>query len=417
MNRLGRTYYPGANDSARGLSSVVSNQGLASATIPRLGYSEAQWQQFMSCIQDEFARFDVTVTDQRPASGAYIEASIGGNGTEVGFGSGVGGVAPVDTYYCRPIPAGVVFIFAQKFSPMVACEIASQEIAHALVPLDHEYLASDPMTYLGYNGHKTFQDIDAQCGEYQTKQCYCNRATQNSVKLLYATVGPKGSTPPVTPPPTTGDTTPPSVKIASPAAGTTIAENSTLDITVQASDNVGVSSVLLYWLASNRALACDNTVAGVTCTQSGSTYKWSFKVGTGTRSFYAQAQDAAGNTAKTETMTVTLGGGVSNPTPTDAPPSVRLDSPRNGDVITRGGTLMVQAAVQDDVRVAEVFVNWKGADGSVMKMPMHETTAGTWALSSTVSPQSPVGARTFTVSAVDSAGQTTNSPMVRVTIQ
>jgi hypothetical protein len=193
LNRHGGTYTAGNDDSAAGSSSIVRWQNRTSATIPALDWTEAKWQSFLACIKDEYARFNVLVTDERPQSGSYIEAAIGGTGAELGYGSGVGGVAPVDAGRCVPIARAVVFIFGGKpFSAQTACEIAAQEIAHAIVPLDHEYLASDAMTYLSYNGHKVFQDEDAPCGEHQKRACMCKRPSQNSVKLLLSTLGPAG---------------------------------------------------------------------------------------------------------------------------------------------------------------------------------------------------------------------------------
>ena len=66
--------------------------------------------------------------------------------------------------------------------------------ALALVPLDHQMLAADPMTYLRYSGHKTFQDVDSQCGESSNRACMCGYTRQNSVGLITKTVGLKGCT-------------------------------------------------------------------------------------------------------------------------------------------------------------------------------------------------------------------------------
>src|SRR4029079_18288647 len=92
--------------------------------------------------------------------------------------------------------------------PEEICEIAAQEIAHAF-GLDHEFLASDPMTYLDFNGLKRFQNVDAQCGEYAARTCglpgtgvLCSQR-QNSVALLTQRVG-------------LGDAIAPTVAITSP---------------------------------------------------------------------------------------------------------------------------------------------------------------------------------------------------------
>src|SRR5262249_52971328 len=76
------------------------------------------------------------------------------------------------------------------------CEVMAQEIAHSF-GLDHEMLPSDPMTYLDYDGDRTFKDEMASCGEYSDRMCGINgtmcRQRQNSVALLKQRLGARGS--------------------------------------------------------------------------------------------------------------------------------------------------------------------------------------------------------------------------------
>jgi uncharacterized protein (TIGR03382 family) len=80
--------------------------------------------------------------------------------------------------------------------PQIVCEIMAQEIAHSF-GLDHEMLPSDPMTYLDYNGDRTFQDTMASCGEFADRMCGINgnmcRQRQNSVALLKQRLGVHGA--------------------------------------------------------------------------------------------------------------------------------------------------------------------------------------------------------------------------------
>jgi hypothetical protein len=418
LNRAGGTYTAGWDDSAHHVSSVVQGQKLSSVTIPANTWSNTTWGKFLACVQDEYARWDINVTDQRPASGAYIEGVIGGTGAELGFGQGIGGVAPVDTYQCQPITTAIGFIFTGNSwaqDPIVACEIASHELGHSVVPLDHEYLAADPMTYLNYNGHKTFQDQAAQCGEYQPRACFCNRPSQNTVQLLSSTLGPhKMNPPPPPPPPPSSDKTPPMVSIVAPDEGANLPENSPIEVTIDARDNVGVQGVSLFWTFSNKSIPCDNSVAGFTCTQSGSQYTWSFTVGTGQRQFYATATDAAGNVAQTPTRTISLGTPMAPPA--DAPPEVRVDGPAGGTVITPGGPLTIQATVHDDGNITDVTVHWTN-NGSTSDFAAHESAPGVFAFSSTLSAAAQPGPRSFTVTATDDAGNQTTSPAVILTVQ
>jgi uncharacterized protein (TIGR03382 family) len=87
-----------------------------------------------------------------------------------------------------------VFTFtnAFTFSSREACEIMAQEVAHSY-GLDHQLLASDPMTYLSYTGNRSFQDQAVSCGESTARPCGINgsvcRPNQNSVALLRERLG------------------------------------------------------------------------------------------------------------------------------------------------------------------------------------------------------------------------------------
>ena len=238
LNHNGGTFTPGDNDSRTHTSSIPTT----TAQIAPWNISAANWQSVVSCIQDEFKAYSITVTDQDPGQTPHIEAVIAGSAADVGLPANVGGVSPFTTD-CGVIQNSIVFAFAQEYGTdyQTVCEVAAQEIAHSF-GLDHEVLASDPMTYLSYNGHKTFQDQTASCGETNgPRQCglvlqgypSC-RPNQNSVQLLLARVGPAG----------TADTAPPTVAITSPSNGATVAPGFAVD--VNASDNVAVTKVELY---------------------------------------------------------------------------------------------------------------------------------------------------------------------------
>jgi hypothetical protein len=85
------------------------------------------------------------------------------------------------------------------------------------------------MTYLTECGYdKTFQDIDAPCGEDKNRQCNCGGSTQNSYRLIRDHFG-------------TGTLTPPEVKINRPADGAVVKSNFPFE--VGATDNIEVYSV------------------------------------------------------------------------------------------------------------------------------------------------------------------------------
>jgi len=88
----------------------------------------------------------------------------------------------------------------------------AQEIAHSY-GLDHQMTPSDPMTYLPYDGDRTFQDHMASCGEFADRDCGINgsvcRDGQNSVALLTSRLGRRGAE----------DAPPEDVTTAGPEAG------------------------------------------------------------------------------------------------------------------------------------------------------------------------------------------------------
>jgi hypothetical protein len=128
-----------------------------------------------------------------------------------------------------------VFTFTNAFgsNAQALCEVMAQEVAHSY-GLDHEMLASDPMTYLNYNGKRTFKDQTVSCGEYQNRACGIGgsvcRPNQNSVQLLNARLG-------------IADLIAPMLTITSPMDGATVQAG--FPVTATASDNVGVTQATL----------------------------------------------------------------------------------------------------------------------------------------------------------------------------
>jgi hypothetical protein len=191
MNRNGGTYSPGDNNSSANVSSIPNQV----STIPPWPYSDAAWEQFMLCSIDMFGRFNIEVTDIDPGGVEHIESVMGGHPADVQMDPGVGGVSP---FSCGIIDRSIVYTFAEIWgnNPQRLCEVAAQEIAHSF-GLEHEMLCSDPLTYLPDCGPKTFQDIDAACGEYTARPCSCgDGGLQNTVQHFTALVGPAEATPP-----------------------------------------------------------------------------------------------------------------------------------------------------------------------------------------------------------------------------
>jgi hypothetical protein len=183
LNHAGATLSPGVNDSGTQTSSIVAQ----ASHVPGWAASPADWATTVSCMKEIWARFDVTVTDVDPGATPHIEALFGGSPADVGLTGNIGGISPFSAN-CSVIEHSIVFAFTDKLgnNPRSICEVMSQEIAHSY-GLDHELLASDPMTYLAYAGKRAFQDQAVSCGESTARTCgiagYACWATQNSFQL------------------------------------------------------------------------------------------------------------------------------------------------------------------------------------------------------------------------------------------
>jgi len=305
VNRHGGTYSSGAENSSQNRSSIVSG----TRTVSAYEGSAAEWASFFSCIQDQFARWNVTVTDQDPGAVPHIEAVIGGWPQQIGMGSGVGGVAPMHED-CSIVERAIVYVFTQVLgSPQVECEVAAQEIGHAL-GMDHEYLCKDPMTYLSGCGAKTFQDQTVSCGEWSPRACMCS-AKQNSVQFMNARLGVAGGstpTPTPSPTPTPTDGAPPEVVALAPAHGAAMAGNTTVSVSARITDDGGIASAVLWWWRAGqwKPFDCDAPPSHVACSVSGDVYTWSLPVGTGTRWWLVRAKDAAGQQRDSEMRSVSF---------------------------------------------------------------------------------------------------------------
>jgi len=230
VNKNGVTLTPGDNDSRSNRSTLVQQ----TTAIPAYTTTDAAWSSIMSCFRKMYEPFNVTVTDVDPGNVEHMESIVTTLSSTIGLDPNIGGVSPY-TIGCTAIPNSIVFTFAKAFNddPETICEVMAQETAHS-VGLDHEMLASDPMTYLSYNGLQAFRDQAVSCGEFQNRACglqgECG-STQNSYQVMMTRVGPGGSS---------GI---PEIAITSPANGATVPPGFT--VSTSASDDGTVSRVEL----------------------------------------------------------------------------------------------------------------------------------------------------------------------------
>lgn len=203
LNRDGAVLWPGAANDAPNQTSTIVTQP---TSIAGWDIDDDTWAETLACVREIYRPFDVEITDEDPGDAPHMEALFGGHPNDVGLPDNVAGVSPF-TSDCGMIEDSIVFTFTDVMpdNARTMCEVMAQEIAHSY-GLDHEMLASDPMTYLAYDGERTFQDVEAPCGEDTNRLCGINgntcRRTQNSVALLTERLGARGGSAPPSEPQT-----------------------------------------------------------------------------------------------------------------------------------------------------------------------------------------------------------------------
>lgn len=168
--------------------SSIPNQD---ATLAEYPYGDAAWNSLVQCVRDMYAPFDIQVTDQDPgATTNRTELLIAGHAIDIGV-PGAGGVAPFVPCDGEAIDNTMTFVFALETNNAdFLCWAAAQETSHVF-GLDHELLATDPMTYLSPPVKKPgFQNQAADCGENTPRVCACGGQKQNSAQFLMDMFGP-----------------------------------------------------------------------------------------------------------------------------------------------------------------------------------------------------------------------------------
>ncbi len=185
LNRCegGCVFTPGKEDSRTNRSGIVSR----TSNISQWAHGDEDWDRLVSCVRAMYDPFDIVITDVDPGSEVeHFEAVVAGTPANLGLSSGIGGISP---FACGVINNAVNFSFANIYNNITEiCHTVAQESAHSF-GLEHEYLCSDPMTYLNGCGKKWFQDETTSCGEYSARSCDCKQQ-QNSYQELLARFGP-----------------------------------------------------------------------------------------------------------------------------------------------------------------------------------------------------------------------------------
>lgn len=242
LNRFGGTYNftaGAATDAASNtVTTRISQRGAGMSTIAPLG-SNFDWPMIVQCVKDHYKDIDVRFVESEPTTPPFLEAVVGGNGSELGFpaGAGILGIAAPDNF-CNVNETGVCFNFAEAhggFGQRNAelCTTIAHEVGH-LLALEHEVLASDIMSYVPVTqvATKSFVNEASACGTYpqQPQNCTCSSSQQNSFNRLTTYVGPR----PV-------EAVKPELTVNSPSNGATVPP--VFEVVATASDDMAMADV------------------------------------------------------------------------------------------------------------------------------------------------------------------------------
>lgn len=141
------------------------------------------------------------------------------------------------------------------------------------------------------------------------------------------------------------DSQAPSVSITSPAASSTV--SGIAAINVSASDNIGVTQVVLF--ANGAQVAADTT--------SPFGFSWdTTQIADGSATLVAHAYDKAGNQSVSKGVTVTVG---NHQVADTLAPTVQITSPANGATVS-GASVSINANASDNVAVAKLTIKVDG---------------------------------------------------------
>lgn len=206
LNRGGGTYHfanAATNSATQTVNRGISNDGaVRDRIIPPLG-AGFDWPAIVQCVKDHYQPYDLVFTETRPASGVYIEAVVGGFGTELGFPrDSLFGIAAADRF-CGITEAGVAFSFSETHRGIARqddelCATIAHEVGH-LLTLEHETLATDLMSYVlvSDSPSKAFVEQNSSCGVQPGSSDPCTCTTEglsnqtNSGLRLKTFVGPR----------------------------------------------------------------------------------------------------------------------------------------------------------------------------------------------------------------------------------
>ncbi len=288
LNRFGATFQI-MGSTTNSATNVVSTSVASprTAVIPPLE-SGFDWPGIAECVTAAFAPYDIRVVEvEPPPDTVYIEAVVGGDGTELGFGADdLFGIAATNNV-CALTEAGVAFNFSETHRGVPErdaelCATIAHEVGH-LLALEHETLDTDLMSYVLFadTNSKSFVDADSTCGVRPGGDiaCRCSAGTTNSAMRLRSFVGPRAT-----------ETNLPSIELQSPSSNGQVTP--LFDVEVLATDGEGMADVLVF---------LDGVVVGIDARPEGDVYRVTVNgAEVGGHMLAVVARDLAGNTARLE---------------------------------------------------------------------------------------------------------------------
>ncbi len=295
LNRTGGSFHiiNGATNSATDSANIsVAADGRPRTAVIAPMAADFHWATISACVQAHYAKYDLRFVESRPASGVYVEAVVGGSGTELGFGANqLFGIASADNF-CSVTEAGIAFSFSETHrgvpqADAELCATIAHEVGH-LLALEHETLATDLMSYVlvSDSASKAFVNQASACGVEpgQNQPCSCTSNSTNSAARLTSFIGLR----PV-------ETVPPSLTVVAPDDGEQVPP--TFDVLADATDNLEMSDVTVL---------LDDSGAGSDAAPDGARYVITLaNVADGAHTLTVRAHDRAGN-EKAVTRAITV---------------------------------------------------------------------------------------------------------------
>lgn len=287
LNKDGGTYKAGGTtDASTNTTQLVSG---GTFVIPPINTALFNWPTVAACVKAHFKKFNVRVVETEPTSGDYIEAVVGGDGSELGFGADqLFGIASADNF-CGVTERGIAFSFSQTHRQVPRrddelCATIAHEVGH-VIALEHEQLGTDLMSYILISDSttKAFVDMSSGCGTspQDPSNCSCGGGSTNSHARLAQFIGLRDT-----------ETVPPTLALTAPGREVP----PTFDVVVTATDNMAMSDVVVL---------IDDVEVGNDTEPEGNVYTVTARnVAEGNHTLAVIATDAAGNTAREDASIV-----------------------------------------------------------------------------------------------------------------